>query len=200
MKSKGGSSTLSKSITICSLGPLDRMIIEHVAGAISSRCGLRYKISSRMDSLKYAFDEKRGQYNSKLILKRLTELPLNSLKFLAITEVDLFVPILKYVFGLAQVGGQCAIISTYRLRPPFYDHEPNQDLLMDRIGKTALHELGHSLGLLTHCRDRHCVMHSSTSIGDTDFKRSDFCPTCFELFRWQLENCGIRIKPRMPQS
>ena len=198
MKSKGANLTLSKSITICSLGPLDKMITEHVAEHISTRCGLQYKISSRMDSLKYAFDEKRDQYNSKLILKHFTELSHNSLKFLAITQVDLFVPILKYVFGLAQVGGQCAIISTYRLRPQFYDHDPNQDLLMDRIGKTALHELGHSLGL-THCRDRRCVMHSSTNIGDTDFKRSDFCPTCFELFRWQLENCGIRIKPRMPQ-
>ncbi len=198
MKSKGANLTLSKSITICSLCPMDNMITEHVAGHISSRCGLQYKISSRMDSLKYAFDEKRDQYNSKLILKRLTERPHNSLKFLAITKVDLFVPILKYVFGLAQVGSQCAIISTYRLRPQFYDHEPDQNLLIDRIGKTALHELGHSLGL-THCRDRRCVMHSSTNIGDTDFKRSDFCPTCFELFRWQLENCGIRIKPRMPQ-
>jgi len=35
MKSKGGSRTLSKFITICGLGPLDRMIIEHVPGAIS---------------------------------------------------------------------------------------------------------------------------------------------------------------------
>jgi len=198
MKSKGANLTLSESINICTLGPLDRMIIEHVAEHISDRSGLLYKISSSMDSPKYAFDEKRGQYNSKLILKRLTELPHNSLKFLAITQVDLFVPILKYVFGLAQVGGQCAIISTYRLHPQFYDQEPNQALLLDRIGKTALHELGHSLGL-THCRDRRCVMHSSTNIGETDFKRSDFCPTCFELFRWQLENCGIRIKPRMPQ-
>ena len=198
MKSKGGRSTLSKSITICSLGPLDRMIIEHVAGAISSRCGLSYKISPEMDSPEYAFDEKRKQYNSKLILKRLTKLPHNSLKHLAITRIDLFVPILKYVFGLAEVGGQCAIISTYRLRPQFYGDEPNRDLLMDRIGKTALHELGHSLSL-THCRDRRCVMHSSTNISDTDFKQSDFCPTCFELFRWQLENCGVRISPRMPQ-
>ena len=198
MKSKGADLTLSKSITICCLGPLDRMIIEHVAGHIARQCGLRYTISSRMDSLKYAFDEKRDQYNSKLILKRLTELPHNSLKFLAITTVDLFVPILKYVFGLAQVGGPCAIISTFRLRQQFYGHEPNQDLLLDRTGKTALHELGHSLGL-THCRDRRCVMHSSTNIADTDFKRSDFCPTCHELLRWQLENCGIRIKSRMPQ-
>ena len=198
MKSKGDNFTLSKSITICCLGPLDRMIIEHVAGHISNRCGLQYKISSRMDSPKYAFDEKRDQYNSKLILKHLSELPHNSLKFLAITQVDLFVPILKYVFGLAQVGGQCAIVSTYRLSPQFYGQEPNKDLLMDRIGKTALHELGHSLGL-THCRDRRCVMHSSTNIGDTDFKRSDFCSTCFELFRWHLENCGIRVKARMPQ-
>jgi archaemetzincin len=151
-----------------------------------------------MDSPIYAFDEKRRQYNSKQILKRLAGFPHDSLKLLAVTDVDLFVPILKYVFGLAEVGGRCAIISTYRLRPQFYGYPPNQDLLMERIEKTALHELGHSLGLI-HCRDRRCVMHSSTSIADTDLKQSNFCPTCFEMFRWHIENSGIRAGPHVPK-
>jgi len=150
-----------------------------------------------MDSPEYAFDNKRRQYNSKLILKRLAELPHDSLKLLAVTQVDLFVPILKYVFGLAQVGGRCAVISTYRLSPLFYGHMPHQDLLLERVGKTALHELGHSIGL-THCRDRRCVMHTSTTIADTDFKQSNLCRTCLELCRWRLERSGCETDLSMP--
>jgi predicted Zn-dependent protease len=45
--------------------------------------------------------------------------------------------------------------------------------------------LGHSLGL-THCRNRRCMMYSSTNIEHTDFKASDFCPTCFELLKWHI--------------
>jgi archaemetzincin len=60
--------------------------------------------------------------------------------------------------------------------------------LVVRAQKTALHEIGHSLGL-THCRDRRCVMYSSTRIADTDFKQSHYCPTCLELFTWHLERC-----------
>jgi archaemetzincin len=105
---------------------------------------------------------------------------------MGVTTVDLFVPILKFVFGLAQIDGPCSIISTHRLRPEFHDSTPDRDLFLARIEKTALHELGHGLGL-THCRDRRCAMYSSTRIQDTDFKRADFCPTCAELFRWHLE-------------
>jgi hypothetical protein len=27
-------------------------------------------------------------------------------------------------------------------------------------------------------------MHSSTKIADTDYKRSNYCPACFDLFQW----------------
>ena len=198
MISKRSSVVLSRGIAICSLGPVDQTILDYLADHISNRYNLICKISARMDPPAYAFDERRRQYNSKLIIKRLTGVPHDSLRLLAVTQIDLFVPILTHVFGLAEVGGRCAIISTYRLRPQFYGHDPNQGLLMERIEKTATHELGHSLGL-THCRNRRCVMYSSTTITDTDFKQSTFCPTCLEMFRWYIENACIRAGPHVPK-
>lgn len=141
-----------------------------------------------MENPEYAFDERRCQYNSKSILKNLmVQCPEDALRFMGVTQVDLFVPILKYVFGVSQVEGRCSVISLHRLRPQFYENPPDPGLFIERVKKTALHELSHSLGL-THCQDRSCVMHSSTTIEDTDYKKSLFCPTCFELFTWYLEN------------
>ncbi len=144
--------------------------------------------TSRGEIPDHCHNKVRGQYNSKEILKHLiVHNPSDTLKFIGITELDLFVPILKYVFGLGQIEGQFSIISLHRLYPAFYDNPPNPSLMIKRIEKTALHELGHTFGL-THCRNKKCVMYSSIRIADTDKKESSFCPTCFELFKWYLEN------------
>jgi archaemetzincin len=140
-----------------------------------------------MENPRYAYDDTRCQYNSKLIIKHLLDQSLqDSFRLLGITSVDLYVPILKFVFGLAQIQGKCSLISLHRLCPKFYDQPSDPDLLLARAEKTALHELGHTLGM-THCRDRRCVMYSSVRIEDTDSKQPDFCLTCFELFQWYLK-------------
>ncbi len=139
-----------------------------------------------MERPEYAYNVTRCQYDSRPILKRLIQYCKDDTKLLGVTQVDLYVPILKYIFGLAQVGGGCSLISLHRLCPEFYDQPSDPALLLERAEKTAMHELGHALGL-THCRELHCVMYSSTSIENTDFKNPDFCPTCFELFKWYLE-------------
>jgi len=178
---------LSDCVTICPIGSVDPGILEHIAKCISTRCGLTCRISMRMENPRYAYNDTRCQYNSKLILKHLLDRNFqDSFRLIGVTPVDLYVPILKYVFGLAQIQGKCSIISLHRLYPMFYDQPSNPDLLLARVEKTALHELGHTLGL-THCRDRRCVMYSSTRIEDTDLKQPDFCCTCFELFQWYLK-------------
>ena len=178
---------MAKSVIICPIGFVDEGILDRIAGHLEARCGVVCEVSGKMDRPEYAYDERRCQYNSKSILKKLlTCSPKDALGFMGVTHVDLFVPILKYVFGLAQMEGQCSVISMYRLRPQFYDQPPDQDLLEERLKKTALHELGHCIGL-THCRNRRCVMSSSIRIEDSDFKRADFCPTCIELFKWRLD-------------
>jgi archaemetzincin len=178
---------LPKSVTICGVGSVDKSILEYLAECIAARYGLTCKISSGMESPEYAYNIIREQYNSKLILKHLLrQCPNDTLRFIGVTSVDLYVPILEFVFGLAQIEGQCSIVSLHRLYPKFYNRPPNPDLVLVRLLKTSLHELGHTFGI-THCRDRRCVMYSSTRIEHTDFKHPDFCLTCSELFRWHIE-------------
>ena len=169
------------------IGSVDSIIIEHLVEHISTHCGLACRGSDALEEPGYAYNEKRCQYDSKLILKHLIgDCPHDTLRLIGVTHVDLYVPILKYVYGLAQIEGSCAVISIHRLRPKFYQQPSNQGVLLSRVKKTALHEMGHTFGL-THCRDRGCVMHSSTRIEDTDYKQSTYCPSCLDLFHWYLE-------------
>lgn len=181
---------MSRCFNICPIGVVENDVIACLVTCIETRCGISCKVSQEMVTPRYAYDEARRQFNSKLILKRLLQdSSQDILGLMGVTREDLYVPVLKYVYGLAQLDGLCSLISIHRLLPEFYGQPPDRDLLISRIEKTALHELGHSFGLM-HCRDRRCVMYPSTRIEDTVTKHSDFCTTCFELFSWHLERRG----------
>ena len=178
---------MSECINICPIGAVREDILFQIARSINIRSRILCNIISDIEAPDYAYNITRRQYNAKMILQNLIKCcPPNTLKFVGITDVDLYIPILKFVYGLTQIQGKCCIISTHRLLPQFYGYPNDQDLFMSRLEKTVLHELGHSFGL-THCRNRSCVMYSSTRIDDTDFKNPYFCPTCLELLKWYIE-------------
>lgn len=132
----------------------------------------------------FAFDSARGQYHSTSILQHIDTLaPDSDGIMLGVTSLDLYIPVLTFVFGEAQLSGRCALVSTCRLHDEFYGLPPNILLLQTRLKKEAVHELGHTLGL-KHCFDWPCVMTSSHNIERIDLKDSEFCPAC--LNRLQL--------------
>jgi archaemetzincin len=125
-----------------------------------------------------AFDPSRGQYNSRTLLGQLFgHKPPDATRVLGVTGVDLFIPVLTYVFGEAQLDGPAAVVSAYRLDNQLYGLPANHDLLFDRLCKEAIHELGHTFGLF-HCPRQPCVMVSSTYVEDLDMKGAEFCLVC----------------------
>ena len=94
---------------------------------------------------------------------------------LGVVGVDLFVPELNFVFGLAE--GDHAV-GLARLRAGKLG-AADSSLFRQRVAKEAVHELGHTYGL-GHCPNRHCVMAFSNSLHDTDVKSQEFCPICRE--------------------
>jgi len=125
-----------------------------------------------------SFEARRNQYYSTRILKEmLGEVPQDALKLLGVTDKDLCIPILTYVFGEAQVGGTAAVVSLARLRQEHYGLAPDRPLLLERLRKESLHELGHTFGLV-HCPLRECVMYLSNTVVDVDTRGRDFCTGC----------------------
>lgn len=130
---------------------------------------------------KFAHNAARGQYHSTAILERLQSISTNgNSRLLGVTAVDLFVPIFTFVFGEAQLDGNCALASLYRLSEEHYGLPADEGKLRERITKEAVHELGHTFGL-RHCEDWQCVMASSYSVELVDVKPAEFCGECARL-------------------
>jgi archaemetzincin len=126
----------------------------------------------------FALEPTRGQYHSTAILQRMQSMVIEpDVRLLGVTGVDLYVPVLTFVFGEAQLEGKCSIVSLHRLRDEFYGLPPNAGLLLNRLAKEAIHELGHTLGL-RHCLDWRCVMASSHNVELIDSKSGEVCPAC----------------------
>jgi archaemetzincin len=135
-----------------------------------------------------AYNSARDQFFSTQILEALINYSkqIEADRVLGITNVDLYVPRLNFVFGEAQCPGRTAIISLHRLHPEFYGFSPDIELFHERVLKEAVHELGHTFGL-RHCEQPKCVMFFSNSILDTDRKYSSFCRTCNQKLNRNLE-------------
>ncbi len=154
-----------------------RAHLPRLATRVSRVFGREVRIEPATFDPELFFDSSRGQYNSTLALAKLLAEPGDDEKVLGLTGVDLFIPVLTYVFGEAQLDGRAGVVSAHRLDPRTYGLPPNEPLLLDRLIKEAVHELGHTFGLV-HCPDPWCTMHASTYAEEIDLKGADLCPRC----------------------
>jgi len=164
-------------------GPMDRDLLERVRQRVESTFALPARLLAVNGPPPDSLEPRRGQHSSTRILRWiLTTLPPGVTKVLGITDVDLFIPVLTFVFGEAQVDGPAAVVSMARLRLT-YDGQPAPLALVEgRLHKECLHELGHTFGLV-HCADVTCVMSRSNSVLDVDQKRAGFCRDCRQRLR-----------------
>lgn len=165
-------------ITLLPFGLFDRGFLEKISVSVAHEYKCEVVIRDSHIDISDFYDALRRQYNGDKLLREVDSLGFHdSSKVIGMFNVDLYIPILTYIFGQAQLGGRTAIASLYRLSNERYGMKTDNDLLLERFKKEVIHELGHTFGLI-HCHTPSCVMQSSTYVEDIDQKNPMFCLKC----------------------
>jgi archaemetzincin len=160
------------------LGQVHPVALSVVAAHLQTILDLPARVSPPLPEPEYALMALRQQYDAGLILKALADPGADGRLRLAVTAVDICLPILTYVYGEARLGGLVAVVSLHRLqREPPGGERPPHALVYRRLAKVTLHEAGHALGL-THCPVQGCLMAFSQTQSHLDDLDLSFCPAC----------------------
>jgi archaemetzincin len=157
-------------VAIVLLDGLEERTLEETISIVSKKLEVDVSLVGRADTCS-AFKNGGGQWRADLVIGRCLEGFSSPSRFcVGLTRVDLYMPSLNFVFGLALRSRGLAVVSWRRLRN-------DDNLLVTRLAKEVIHEVGHLEGL-EHCSNESCVMRFSNSLGETDAKGLDFCPAC----------------------
>jgi len=167
-----------KTLDLLPIGDTDARLLKSLAPALGKTFHVSCRILERRLEPRIAFHPERGQYHSSELLQAMQEYASRGAwRVLGVTGVDLYIPILTFVFGEAQMGGPCAIVSFHRLMQDFYGLPHDTELLLERLIKESVHEVGHTFDL-THCDDYSCAMAPSHAVEWIDLKETTLCASC----------------------
>lgn len=161
----------SPHLDILPMGRVDTMAVSVIAANVQAMLGLNVLVQDIHPEPEYAFLARRGQFEAGKILRRILSAPARGMFKLGVVNVDIFTPILTFVYGESQLGGSSALISTFRIQ------SPDLQQAYDRAAKIGVHEVAHLLGLV-HCRAPDCLMAFSNSSAKLDGLPLRFCRAC----------------------
>ncbi|MFM7023803.1 MAG: matrixin family metalloprotease [Flavobacteriales bacterium] len=172
-----------KKIAIQTLGYFPKEFKDSVAAAIHHFYAVEVvELPTQKIPESFFINVKSPRYRADSIIKMLNnEKPDTVAYVLALTAADISVtknkkPEAKYkdwgVFGYGYVGKPGCVVSSYRIK-----HAYKKVMLM-RLQKIALHEIGHNLGL-PHCSSQNCFMRDAAeSIKTIDKVEMNLCEKC----------------------
>jgi archaemetzincin len=163
------------SLELVRVGAVPPAMMRETAKLLEPLLGWAVSLPSEAVDGAPALDASRRQYSAaKMLDLLLASAPPEGVKRVGITPLDLFLPVFTHLYGYAQLGGQAAVVSTFRIRP---EEGLPPGLLLERTAKEVLHELGHTMGLV-HCPAPWCSMHPSRWPEEIDLRDMAYCPPC----------------------
>lgn len=167
------------SINIQTLGSVNQSYVNEVKKTLESFYGVKAIIKSRLEFSDDILSPSKTRYDASKILHKYNS---NDV-LLILTEKDITHKKGKNpewgIFGLGFCPGKTCVISTFRLYK-----NANQDKMIERLSKVAVHEIGHNMGL-GHCtNDDKCLMNDAGgTIKQVDNERIWFCDRCKNLLK-----------------
>ena len=91
----------------------EEQLLKKLAKPIKQQFQCTTKITNAKITIDDCFNAERQQYSANCMLQRLVEIDSsNDSIIVGITELDLYVPVLTFIFGQAYLNGNAAIVSS----------------------------------------------------------------------------------------
>ena len=161
--------------------PFPKDVLDAIEQALRDELQVEVRRHERIPLPKSAYYRPRRRYRAEKLLDHLLTLipdEPETTRVLGLTTHDISTTNGKVkdwgIFGLGLVPGQAAVISMHRLKRG----ARNRKHLRFRVATTAVHEIGHTLGL-DHCPEKRCPMQDAEgSIANTDSSTGHLGPQC----------------------
>jgi archaemetzincin len=173
-------------VRLLPIGDVAQDTIEKAAAGVESHGPIRAIVEKRLPLPPETMSSQKGRYRSELLLDWIAKLDLPAGgKILGITDVDIVAHKGNApnwgVLGLGAIDGRMCVISTFRMKRKKGGGTVSEDVVTERLWKTAVHEVGHTIGI-EHCPVGGCLMHDGMGTVFTTDEEHDFCPRCASRF------------------
>ena len=163
------------------LGHVEQAEIDRIVTSIGKLFDIDVKAAPEIAMPSAAYYAPRKRYRADKLLDFLNYLDIAlkgqvvgvTQKDISVTKGDVFD---WGIFGYGFAPGRVCVVSTFRLR----HGKASGELFLQRLERIALHELGHTFGLL-HCPAPGCLMNDARGrITTVDNSSGRFCSDCRE--------------------
>jgi archaemetzincin len=174
-------------VTIVPVGAVSALEKGVVERALSTFYALELVVAPAESLPKAAFYAPRARYRAEKLLAHLERgADPASTRVLGLLSVDISTTKGSFedfgILGLASIDGRVGVLSSFRCRR----RAKNAEQVAHRLGKTAVHELGHTFGL-EHCKNYGCLMEDGQGSVLTTDHEYDLCAECrakLDAGRW----------------
>jgi archaemetzincin len=168
------------------IGKVPQETLDETVKGLRSHAPVEPVVEQAQDFPAAARSSEKDRYRADPILGWLADLPIGKTgKIMGITESDIMTrkgSIPNWgILGLGSLDGRCSVLSTWRMKRKWENGGAPDWLVRDRLWKTAVHELGHTLGL-EHCPNVGCVMEDGKGTVKTTDREKELCPSCAKRY------------------